>query len=125
MSDRNSINNAIRYLARSILLLAMVVPLGCSTAGTRFDTSNVSKIVKGKTTKKDVREYFGNPLRTEDSPNGEVWTYTYVETYATAPGVFGINQSQTASNTLTVIFSGDVVKDYVFNSGTHNDTYVH
>lgn len=129
MSGRNSINNGIHYLARSILLLAMIAPLGCSTAGTRFDTSNVSKIVKGRTTKKDLREYFGNPLRTEDSPKGEVWTYTYVETHSTAAGALGhvtigVDQSETVANKLTIVFDGDVVKDYFFDSGSHTDTYV-
>ncbi len=129
MSDQNSINKQTHYLARSILLLAMVFPLGCSSAGARFDTANVSKIVKGKTTKIDLRGYFGNPLRTEDSPNGEVWTYTYVETHSTAAGavghvVIGVDQSETVVNKLTVIFDGDVVKDYYFDSGKHTDTYV-
>jgi len=114
---------------RSILLLAIVFPLGCSSAGARFDTANVSKIVKGSTTKKDLRGYFGNPLRIEDSPNGEVWTYTYVETHSTAAGavghvVIGVDQSETVVNKLTIIFDGDLVKDYYFNSGSHTDTYV-
>jgi hypothetical protein len=113
----------------SILLLAMVCPLGCSTAGAKFDTSNVSRIVKGRTTKKDLRGYFGDPLRIEDSPNGEVWTYTYVETRSTAAGAVGyvavgVNQSETVANKLIVVFNGDVVKDYAFNSGAHTDTYV-
>lgn len=129
MSDRNSINKGIRYLARSIVLLAMVAPMGCSTAGARFDTANVSKIVKGRTTKTDLRGYFGNPLRSEESPNGEVWTYAYVETHTTAAGAVGstvgVNQSETAANKLTIVFDGDVVKDYFFDSGSHTDTYVH
>lgn len=130
MSGRNSINNGIHYLARSILLLAMVAPLGCSAAGAKFDTSNVSRIVKGRTTKNDLRGYFGNPLRTEDSPNGEVWTYTYVETHTTAAGAVGsvavgVNQSETVANKLTIVLNGDVVKDYFFDSGSHTDTYVH
>jgi len=128
MSDQNSINNAIHCLARSIVVLTLVVPLGCSTAGARFDTSNVSKIVKGTTTKKDLHGYFGNPLRIEDSPNGEVWTYTYVETHSTAAGalgnVVGVDQSETVANKLTIVFDGDVVKDYFFDSGSHTDTYV-
>lgn len=130
MLDRNSTNNGIHYLARGILLLAMVAPLGCSTAGARFDTSNVSRIVKGRTTKNDLRGYFGNPLRTEDSPNGEVWTYTYVETRTTGAGAVGyvavgVNQSETVANKLTIVLNGDVVKDYFFDSGSHTDTYMH
>lgn len=114
----------------SVLLLAMFVPLGCSTAGAKFDTSNVSRIVKGRTTKNDVRRYFGNPLRTEESPNGEVWTYVYVETHTTTAGAIGhvaigVDQSETVADKLTIVFNGEVVKDYSFDNGSHTDTYVH
>ncbi|HWE92750.1 MAG TPA: hypothetical protein VG269_02145 [Tepidisphaeraceae bacterium] len=90
----------------------------------------MSKIVKGSPTKQDLRGYFGNPLRTEDSPKGEVWTYTYVETHTTAAGAVGsvavgVNQSETLANKLTIVFNGDVVKDYFFDSGSHTYTYVH
>lgn len=84
-------------------------------------------IVKGTTTKNDIRGYFGDPLRIEAGPLGEVWTYTYVETHTTGAGalghVIGVEQSESTMNTLTVIFDGDVVKDYEFSNGSHTDTY--
>jgi len=112
-----------------LLLLAIGVPLGCSTAGAEFDTTKVHNIVKGTTTKNDVRRYFGDPLRIENSPNGEVWTYTYVDTHATAAGVvghvtIGVDQSESSVNTLTIVFDGEVVKDYRLDSGSHTDTYL-
>jgi outer membrane protein assembly factor BamE (lipoprotein component of BamABCDE complex) len=129
MSGPNSINDGICCLARGILLLAIVVPLGCSTAGARFDTSKVSRIVKGRTTKDDLRGYFGKPLRTEESPNGEVWTYAYVETHTTTAGAIGhvaigVDQSETVADKLIIVFNGDVVKDYSFDGSSHTDTYV-
>jgi outer membrane protein assembly factor BamE (lipoprotein component of BamABCDE complex) len=113
---------------RLLLLLAMGVAFGCSTAGAKFDTNNVQKIVKGTTSKNDVRRYFGDPLRTENSPNGEVWTYSYVDTHTTAAGVvghvtIGVDQSQSTVDTLTIVFDGEVVKDFRLDSGSHTDTY--
>ena len=124
-------NKSLHGLAGAglLLLLAMGVPLGCSTAGAKFDTANVQKIVRGTTSKSDVRRYFGDPLRTENSPKGEVWTYTYVDTHTTAAGVvghvtIGVDQSESSVDTLTIVFDGEVVKDYHFDSGSHTDTYL-
>ncbi len=124
-------NKSIHGLAsaRLLLLLAMGVILGCSTAGAKFDATKVRNIVKGSTTKDDVRRYFGDPLRTENDPNGEAWVYSYVDTHTTAAGVVGhvtvgVDQSESTVQTLTIVFDGEVVKDFHFEGGSHTDTYL-
>lgn len=111
-----------------LMLAVMSGPTGCSTDGAEFDTSKVGSIVKGTTTKNDARKYFGDPLRIEDGPTGEVWTYTYVNTHTTGAGaigsvMIGVNQSESTMDTLILVFDGNIVKDYEFSNGSHTDTY--
>ena len=114
--------------AWAVLSLGVALLSGCSTGGARFDTENISRIEKGKTTKGDVLKYFGDPLRKENAPLGEVWTYTYVQSATTAAGavghLVGVEQSQTNMNKLELIFDGDIVKDFDSSSSDHTDTYL-
>jgi outer membrane protein assembly factor BamE (lipoprotein component of BamABCDE complex) len=114
--------------ALGVLALCITMLPSCSTGGAQFDTENIQRIEKGKTTKTDVVNYFGDPLRKESAPLGEVWTYTYVKSATTAAGVVthivGVEQSRTNVDKLVVIFDGDIVKDYDSSSSDHTDTYL-
>lgn len=119
----------MRYRLASLgLLLAIAAAGGCSSAGATFDASKVRDIVKGATSMDDVRRYFGEPLRTEFGPKGEVWTYSYVDSHVTGAGVVGqivgVNQTTTSVQTLTIVFDGNVVSDFEFSNGSHTDTYL-
>ena len=124
-------------MSKTLHKLAVFVVLGlgealvpaCQHEGARFNTNNVSRIVKGKTAKADIRQYFGEPPTMDAAPLGEVWTYTYVTKDTTAAGVLGhvtigVDQAETNVDKLTIIFDGDIVKDYDYSHNNHTDTTV-
>jgi hypothetical protein len=122
-----------KYLHYAAVLLGagfcVMIVEGCQHEGTRFETGNISRIEKGKTSKKDILQYFGEPPTMESAPLGEVWTYTYVAKDTTAAGVLGhvtigVDQAETTVEKLTIIFDGDLVKDYDYSHSNHTDTTV-
>ncbi len=74
------------------VLLASAVA-GCATArsttGKDFDTSKVSRIVKGETTAAQLVEMFGTPQSKQPEANGgERWSYSYADATAHASSFF-------------------------------------
>jgi outer membrane protein assembly factor BamE (lipoprotein component of BamABCDE complex) len=67
--------------AKTIVMLVCICILsGCAGAtmsGKTFDTTKVSSIQKGTTTKSDIRAMFGEPVSTRPTDSGEVWSYYY------------------------------------------------
>src|SRR3972149_2120704 len=61
-----------------ILGMAGLPAAGCAiTYGREFDTTKVSQIQKGKTTKDEVRAMLGEPASTSVTADFEQWTYAY------------------------------------------------
>jgi len=61
-----------------ILGMAGLLAAGCAiTYGREFDTTKVSQIQKGKTTKDEVRAMLGEPASTSVTADFEQWTYAY------------------------------------------------
>ena len=61
------------------LILFPLVFLGCvALVGRDFDISKKDQIVKGQTTKEEIRAWFGEPVGVSELPNGgELWTYKH------------------------------------------------
>ncbi|MEJ2671847.1 MAG: hypothetical protein P8168_06525 [Deltaproteobacteria bacterium] len=72
--------------------------------GQRFKPSNVSELVRGKSTKDDVFYYFGPPLYRSrpDLNKAQWWGYSYAYL-----GNLGVERAD-----LDVFFKGDVLEDY-------------
>lgn len=113
-----------------LFVIAMTVyTVGCSSAGREFDTARIKDLQKGVTTKSDVLKMFGEPLRKEFAPKGEVWGYSYTSSNETGAGVIGhvtigLDQSKTTCNTMELIFKGDTLVDYDCTESNHVDTYI-
>ncbi|WP_289997828.1 hypothetical protein [Photorhabdus laumondii] len=84
-----------------------------------------SKIVKGKTTQQDVLSAFGEPDRRSLTDGEEQWSYTMYNSQAKATSfipVIGLlaGGADTQSSSLTIMFKGEKVDSYVFNTGQSN-----
>ena len=117
-------------IASCVASVCLVLSTGCNSAGKAFNVDNVRLIEKGTTTKSDVRDYFGDPLRREVGLYGEVWTYTYMDSRATPIGVIGavtigVDQAKTDVNKLKILFEDDTVKDFEYSSSSRMDSYLH
>ena len=101
-----------------VLTAVLLILAGCAaTTGRRFDSSLVDNIQKGKTTKQEIRKWFGEPVSASvDSSGSEVWRYSYQEIPASTMflGVFGAEGKQ---ETLIINFSRDVVKEFSRTKG--------
>lgn len=126
------------------LILALLVAVsflpGCaSTIGTKIEATKISRIVNGKTTKKEILDTFGKPYswhtrpegyRGPDGkvvPSGEIWNYQYAEGgnyFERVAGAFtGDGYKNNTSQSLTVNFVGDVVLDYTLSGGNTDDHF--
>lgn len=130
----------MKYL-KLILVLFVAVSFisGCAgKLGTKIEASNVSKIVKGKTTKKEILDTFGKPYswstrqsyrgpNGEEVKGGETWHYQYAEGknyFATVSDAFsGELYKDNTSQSLTVNFVGDVVSDYLLAGGNTDEHF--
>ena len=99
-------------MGRAIAILGLVVVTlswGCATSGRDFDSTRVSQIEKGKTTRAEIDQWFGAPAARNTitgDPGGTVLRYTYVYAKATWAGASSQGKS------LVVDFDGkDVVTD--------------
>ena len=109
---------AIAVLGLSILLA------GCAGTGNerlRAETeqSVAAKIVKGTTTRDDVREMFGSPAKTSFTDSGlEIWTYEFSKLTADAvnfiPVVswFGSSASGTKKELVVLFDESNMVRRY-------------
>lgn len=116
-------------------LLTLIVLSGCaSTAGNQSiknetQQSIASKIIKGRTTKQDILQEFGEPTRkTAVDSNEDMWFYSIMNSnmsamsYIPIVGLFS-NETDMKSKALTVTFEGDKVENWSFsesNDSVHN-----
>lgn len=98
-------NKILVALSVSLLLVA-----GCMTikAGKDFDSSKITNIKNGVTTKSDLQQWFGYPYMTGIDNGDESWNYNFT-------------QGSTGGNILTkdmyIVFDDSgVVKSYTFST---------
>lgn len=104
------------WLAGIMALCTSVTP-GCAMqSGAKFDIAYADQIERGKTTKADVREHLGKPGTITIREGGEVWTYAHQQGQNWIGGVASAytGKYKMTSESLTVIFDGDVVKDFSY-----------
>ena len=103
-------------------ILYVVFLVGCATAsgvivtGKNFDTSNIEKVQKGKTTKQEVLQMFGTPPTKKVEGSSETWTYSYSKIFSKATaGYFSTVQSegQIFSKNLSIKFDSLNVAELV------------
>ena len=113
----------------AVALLTLIVLSGCaSTAGNRSiknetQQSIASKIMKGRTTKQDILQQYGEPTRkTTVDTNEDMWFYSIMNSnmsamsYIPIVGLFS-NGTDMKSKALTVTFQGDKVESWSFSEG--------
>lgn len=106
------------------LLIATLALSGCASAnfssGVPFDTTKVSSIQKGVTTKAEVVSWFGQPFtKSVSGADGEMWVYIYSTGTSKARSmVFTVDVETTGRmQKLEVLFAGDVVSNHSFTDG--------
>lgn len=68
-----------------IIVIAILLLVGCATAGRKIDPAAVDKITKGTTTRAQVLALIGSPDQMTKNSNGET-TFMYQYVRATAKG---------------------------------------
>lgn len=111
--------NFLRTFAIWAVILCFMNVMGCATTyktGKDFDVTKAAQIKRGVTTKAEVLTMLGEPLSKGQSSEGEKWVYEFSETsqglfsgYQAALGGTTVNQ---ATKKLTIIFAGNVVKEF-------------
>ena len=117
----------------AVALLTIIVLSGCaSTAGNQSiknetQHSIASKIMKGRTTKQDILQQYGEPTRkTTVDTNEDMWFYSIINSnmsamsYIPIVGLFS-NGTDMKSKALTVTFQGDKVESWSFSES--NDSF--
>ncbi len=93
-------------MKKFLLAIAISVALaGCASVGKEFSTTDVSSIQKGKTTKTELIQRFGEPSSQVSDSEGNT---TYVWTYAKAVGF----TPATGKSLSVTVDNGGVVKNY-------------
>lgn len=94
---------------------------GCATStftvGNDFSSANVSKIVKGKTTSKEMISLFGEPFtKSVISAKDEKWVYMYSNGTAKAQSYIVTMKVETTGTqkTLDVLITDDVVSNFAY-----------
>ena len=87
--------------------------VGCMTfkTGRPIDTSLISHIERGKTTKTEIIQLFGQPLATQILPEGKTGM---VYTYQVTKGGISPSSVKAKMNTLSITLKDDIVLDYVY-----------
>lgn len=107
-----------------IAMSCMVFVAGCASSGNKVlkeetSTTVAQKIVKGKSTKADVRATYGDPMTTSFTDSGnEIWKYEFVKGHVKATNYIPIVNLFASGTTgdkkeLVVFFDKDgIVKNY-------------
>ncbi len=115
--------NRQSMIVAAAMLSTAALPLGgcmSSTYGDKIEANNVSKIVKGKTTKAEVIAMFGQPMQTVINPTGGR-TMMFVYYKSTIGGMLknsaqvftGKHRGDGSTTNLTVVLdSNDIVSDF-------------
>jgi hypothetical protein len=104
--------------------MALSLSACASTVGRKFDTGYVAHIERGKTTRTEIREHLGAPERTINSgdPGAETWIYQYLDAgsyMARAVQQFTLKTPASSAQSITVTFSGNVVRDFTYTNEAH------
>lgn len=118
----------------ALLLSVMAITSGCAvktgneTLGKMEKEQINQQIVKGKTTKNEVKNLLGDPDKTDIDPNGlEKWTYTHTRkeakgiNYVPVANWFAAGTNDTIRTLVIVWNDNDTVKNYV-NSDAKGET---
>ena len=113
----------MKSIAIVAVVVASLVVFGCiqilppSSMGRDFPGENVSKIVRGKTTDKDLIQMFGEPLsKTVISETEKNWIYTYASGTATVVRHFSSVETKYKGNekALNILLKNGVVTNFTF-----------
>ena len=113
----------MKSIALVAVVVASLVVFGCiqilppSSMGRDFPGENVSKIVRGKTTDKDLIQMFGEPLsKTVISETEKSWTYTYASGTTTIVRHFTSIETRYKGDhkKLVILLKNGVVTDFTF-----------
>lgn len=124
---------------RTILPIVLVAGLlmlgGCASSGNvsianQTNDTVEGKLIRGKSTRDDVRKLYGDPIKTTFTDSGnELWEYAYSKTHSKIQNYIPVvNMFTTGSkgkqNTLTVFFDKNgIVQNYTMSS-SDIDTHV-
>jgi len=111
---------------RFVLLIVAVISLamtGCMSSGNKAlkeetGSSVAQKIVKGKTTKQEVRTMYGDPMETSFTDSGkEIWKYHFIKGQMKASSFIPVvslfaSGSEGDKKELVVFFDSNIVKNY-------------
>ncbi len=106
----------MKHLKSLIMLFVITVFLFGCAVGTKIDSSNVKNIEKGKTTKQEVVAILGQPVMKSFTSGGSYMGGSEYWMYGHRNGLFSIILSGPEMQSLTVIFSGDIVVNVVYNT---------
>ncbi|WP_370905982.1 hypothetical protein [Citrobacter koseri] len=111
-------------MKKAMIAAAIAVALaGCASSGNQqlkneTETSVQTKIQEGKTTKSEVKSYFGSPDAVSYTDGGnEIWKYTFAKvkvngtTFIPFYGLFH-NGTNGTKKELTILFKDDTVQKY-------------
>ncbi len=114
----------MKNITKLIFVVVFTVILtSCATSTTKFGTnfteSQITQIIKGKTTSSDLTRIMGTPyMKTLVSENEETWIYLFIESTAKAQGLlFRMNiTSNTKQKKLDVLLRDSVVVNFLYNN---------
>jgi len=107
-------------------MISVLIVSGCASSGNRSldnqtQTSVQSKLVKGVTTKPEVRANFGDPTGVSFTDGGnEIWTYSLARVRVSGKAFipfYGLfhNGATTNMKQLVILFKNDVVEKYTLS----------
>lgn len=114
---------------KNLIVISLVVLAlsGCSSTGNQAlknetQESVKAKIVKGTTTKQEILTRFGEPDSRSLTDGEEQWSYVMYNSQSKATSfipVIGLlaGGANTQTSSLTIMFKGEKVDSYIFNSG--------
>lgn len=118
---------------KKFVLVAMAIAtlVGCASSGNQqlkneTETSVQNKIQEGKTTKAEVKSFFGSPDAVSYTDGGsEIWKYSFANvkvngtTFIPFYGLFH-NGTNGTKKELTILFKDDTVKKYTMAESAIN-----
>lgn len=110
-----------------MVAVAAIALIGCASGGNKSIEQETqvgvqSKIIKGKTTKQELKAIYGDPTGVSLSSDGkEQWHYVFTSTQISGKAfipIYGLFDSGATSQMkqLIIVFNGDVVDNYLFNN---------
>ena len=111
----------MKYRVFGMISAIIFLLVGCATSsftvGNDFSSTNVSKIVKGKTTSDDMISLFGEPFtKSVISATDEKWIYMYSKGTAKAQSYIVTMKVETTGTqkTLDVLITDGVVSNFAY-----------